>query len=256
MTTVRVATRNIPLANPLGRQLRQRGTVRDWLLSAALHAAVVAFIILAGTTFEEVLGPPGIGPGRGGGGGGGGDRTFVLALPAGMFAAPPPPPQLVLPSQLSIQVPVIKVPEAEVHAPTAAELAAQAVTGAGPGQGEGKGTGTGPGSGSGTGGGIGSGTGPGVGSDSGGMGRIFPPQPQGIILPPTGRPAALAGVRLTVRFEISERGEVVGVEVDPPIRDRAYRNEFMDRMRHYTFTPASTLDGRPVRAIFPVQITL
>ena len=256
MTTVYAATRHIPLANPLGRQIRQRGTVRDWILSAAVHAAVVAAIFLAGTTFEEVLGPPGSGPGRGGGGGGGGDRTFVLALPAGLFTAPPPPPQLVLPTQLSLQVPVVRVPETDIHVPTAAELAAQAVASAGPGEGEGKGTGTGPGEGSGTGGGRGSGVGPGVGADSGGMGRIFPPQPQGIILPPTGRPASLAGVRLTARFEISERGEVLGVEVDPPIRDRGYRNEFLDRMRHYTFTPAHTLDGRPVRAIFPVQITL
>lgn len=256
MTTARAATRHIPLANPLGRQLRQRGTVRDWILSAALHAAVVAAIFLAGTTFEEVLGPPGIGPGRGGGGGGGGDRTFVLTLPAGLFTAPPPPPQLVLPTQLSLQIPVVRPPDTDVHVPTAAELAAQAVASAGPGEGQGRGTGIGPGSGSGTGGGTGSGTGPGVGSDSGGMGRIFPPFPQGIILPPHPVPNALKGTHLTVRFEISERGEVLGVEVDPPIRDRGYRNEFLDRMRHYTFTPASTLDGRPVRAIFPVQITL
>ena len=63
-------------------------------------------------------------------------------------------------------------------------------------------------------------------------------------------------MRLTVRFEISERGEVLNVEVDPPIRDRGYRNEFMERMRRYTFTPAYTVDGRPVRAVFPVLITL
>jgi hypothetical protein len=85
---------------------------------------------------------------------------------------------------------------------------------------------------------------------------VFPPQPQGIILPPPGRPSSLAGVRLVVTFTISERGEVLDVDVEPPIRDRGYRNEFLDRMRRYVFTPAYTLDGRPVRAIFPVTITL
>lgn len=256
MTSERAARWQVPLATPIGRQIRQRGAVRDWILSAVFHAAVVLAILLAGTTFEEVLGPPGLGIGRGGGGGGGGSRTFaVFALPASASAIPPPPP-LVMPSVLSLQVPIVKPPEVEVPPPTAAELAAQALTGAGPGQGEGQGTGTGPGRGSGTGGGIGSGVGPGVGADSGGAGRIFPPQPQGIILPPSGRPSSLRGVRLTVRFYISERGEVLGVEVDPPIRDRGFRNEFMERMRHYTFTPAFTMDGRPVRAVFPVQITL
>ncbi|MDO8665275.1 MAG: hypothetical protein Q7J79_01585, partial [Gemmatimonadales bacterium] len=216
MATERAASRRIPLANPIGRQIQGRGTVREWIVSAALHAAIVAAIILAGTTFEEVLGSPGAGSGRGGGGGGGGNRAFaVFALPASASATIPPPPPLVVPDQLSLQVPVVKPPDPEIRPPSAAELAAQAVTGAGPGEGPGQGAGAGPGAGSGTGGGVGSGVGPGVGADSGGAGRIFPPQPQSVIFQPTGQPASLRGVRLTVRFEISERGEVLGVEVDP-----------------------------------------
>ena len=108
-----------------------------------------------------------------------------------------------------MQIPVTRLPEVDQPAaPSVSDLLRQ-TQGAGPGQGEGSGTGGGPGSGSGTGGGVGSGRGTGVGSDSGGTGRVFPPQPQGIILPPTGAPANLRGVRLTVRFEISERGEVL-----------------------------------------------
>lgn len=231
-----------------------RGTFRGWFASAALHGLIIFVIIWGGREIYRVEGPPGFGPGRGGGGGGGGNRTFAILIPAAA-AAMPVPPLVTLPTQLTVPVQEVRVPETEVRAPTAAELAAQPVTG-GPGQGEGQGTGTGPGQGTGTGGGIGSGTGTGVGSDSGGSGRIFPPQPQTIILPPSGQPSGLRGVRLTVEFDISERGEVLGVNVDPPIRDRRYREEFLRRMRSYVFTPAMTPEGRPVRALYPVRITL
>ena len=57
-------------------------------------------------------------------------------------------------------------------------------------------------------------------------------------------------------FYVTERGAVDHVEVDPPIRDRGYRNAFMDRMRGYTFTPARTLDGRPIAASVNFIVTL
>jgi hypothetical protein len=252
---MRPHARQVPLAVPFGRRIQTRGSVRGWLASAALHAAVVVLAIWGGREIYRVEGPPGFGPGRGGGGGGGGNRTFAILIPSAAAAMPVPPP-IALPSQLTVPVQEVRIPETEVRAPTAAELVAQPVTGSGPGQGEGQGTGAGPGQGSGTGGGIGSGRGSGVGSDSGGSGRIFPPQPQTIILPPTGAPSGLRGVRLTVEFDISERGEVLGVSVNPPIRDRGYREEFMRRMRSYVFTPAMTPEGRPVRALYPVGITL
>ena len=246
----------VPLAVPFGRQVQSRSSLRELLLSAVLHLGVLVAFVWGGRHLAEVSGRPGEGPGRGGGGGGGGNRMFaVFTASAAAMPAPPPPP-IVMPSQLSMQIPLTRLPEVDQPAaPSVSDLLRQ-TQGAGPGQGEGSGTGGGPGSGGGTGGGVGSGRGTGVGPDSGGTGRVFPPQPQGIILPPTGAPANLRGVRLTVRFEISERGEVLNVEVDPPIRNRGYRNEFMDRMRRYTFSPAYNLDGRPVRAVFPVQITL
>jgi hypothetical protein len=70
-----------------------------------------------------------------------------------------------------------------------------------------------------------------------------------------GRPGALRGRPLTVHFDVSERGRVLNVETEPEIRDRGYRNVFMERMRGYTFAPA-TLDGRPVRARFTITIRL
>jgi hypothetical protein len=169
---------------------------------------------------------------------------------------------------LTLQVPttVEPIPEPQDSVPpdTAAVPAADTATaqgavdgpGVGPGQGPGVGPGSGGGSGSGTGGGIGPGVGPDSGGGAGGGGNIFPPQPLGIILPPPGRPGDLRGVRITVNFFISERGEVVRVTTDPEIRDRGYRNEFLNRMRRYTFTPAYTRDGRAVASEFPFQITL
>lgn len=255
MSSERAAARHIPLASPFGRQIQQRGTVRDWILSAAFHVVLVGGLIWLGRALEEMARVPGHGPGLGGGGGGGGNRVFAVFTVPAAAAAVPPTPALVLPTQLSLRIPEVKLPDSVPRPPSAAELAQQ-IAGMGPGQGPGQGSGTGPGSGSGTGGGIGSGIGPGVGSDSGGAGRIFPPRLDGIILPPAGRPSSLAGVQITVRFDVSDRGEVLDVTLNPPIRDRGYRNEFMDRMKRYVFTPAHTIEGRPVRALYDVNIRL
>jgi hypothetical protein len=70
-------------------------------------------------------------------------------------------------------------------------------------------------------------------------------------------PRSLRGTRITVTFTIGERGEVLDVAVDPPIEDRGYRAQFLERMRRYTFTPGySPRDGRAVRAALPITITL
>lgn len=251
MSSERRAARRVPLATPFGRQIQRGGTARDWVLSAALHAALVALIAWGGRELAEAGRWGGGGP-RGGGGGGG--RAFaVFSVPAAAAAPIPPPPPIVLPSELALKLPA-SVPETTTSASPAEPLPQPGAEAAGK-QGGGQGGG-GPGVGTGAGGGAGAGSGAGPGGADDGAGRIVPPEPQGIILPPTGAPPALRGVRLTVRFEISERGEVVGISVEPPIRDRSYRNEFMDRMRRYTFSPARTQGGRPVRAVFPVEITL
>jgi hypothetical protein len=70
------------------------------------------------------------------------------------------------------------------------------------------------------------------------------------------RPASVRGVTVTVRFEISERGDVMRVSYSPEFRDRSYASQFIEKMRHFTFYPATTLDGRPVASILPIRITL
>jgi protein TonB len=248
-----LVARRIPLATPFGRQVGARGGVRGPLLSVVAHLGLIAALIWSGERAMDALRNPGDGAGKGGGGGGGGNRAFAVLLPAAAAAQVPElpvpePDQLVVPKTIE-PLPVDTVP------PSTATASADAPA-ASPGEGTGKGPGSGTGTGGGTGSGTGTGVGSGVGPDSGGSGRIFPPQPQGIILPPGGAPGNLRGVRLTVRFDIGSNGSVLGVEVEPAIRDRGYRNEFMERMRRYTFTAAYGPDGRTVRAIYQMEVVV
>lgn len=256
MSTESQADRHIPLATPFGRQVRERGVSPGVGLSAAVHVGIIALLVWGGRRMAEADFGPGSGQGRSGGGGGGGNRVFaVFALPPALPSLPPAPP-LVVPSLAALTVPQIRPPEDIPEQVTPDELSRLAQP-TGAGLGEGQGSGTGPGAGSGSGGGSGSGVGTGIGPDSGGGGgRIFPPQPQGIIMPPPDRPASLRGTTVTARFEISATGEVLRVTLDPAIRDRRFNSEFLDRLRRYTFTPAYTREGRPIAAVFEIRITL
>jgi hypothetical protein len=260
MSSERLSTgRRVPFAVPFGRQVRSGGSLRGTFLSAAVHAAIIALALweTSDRFYYDASRGPGDGPGRGGGGGGGGNRTVAIVTlpPAARTPAPPAPPPTTPP--LVVPQVVEPLPEPQVQPLAAAQPAPAEHAGAGPGLGAGQGPGVGPGAGGGSGGGTGGGIGSGIGPDSGGGGGfVYPPQVQGIILPPPGAPRSLRGVRLTVTFFISATGQVDRVEVDPEIRDRGYRNEFLDRMRRYTFTPAYLRDGRAVPAEFPVQITL
>ena len=247
------AMRQIPLATPFGRLAHERGGIRGVILSAAVHLAVVIFLLWSGSHLMLADRVPGSGHGRGGGGGG--NRTLVLFVPPAPAApAPAPPaPVIVMPKQLAVVIPEVR-PDSTPRAPLPAQPAA---AGQGPGEGAGKGPGAGPGSGTGSGGGSGSGVGPGTGPDSGGGGgRIYPASPQTVIMPPNDVPRALRGTTITAVFEISASGEVMHVAVDPVPRDRGFANEFLERLRHYIFTPAHTVDGQPVAALFRINITL
>lgn len=227
------------------------------ILSAAVHLAAVLFVLWTGTRLMEADRAPGSGHGRGGGGGGGGNRTLVLLVPPAPAApaAPalaPPAPAIVMPQQPAVVIPEVR-PDTTPRAPAPA----QPVAGQGPGEGPGKGAGAGPGSGTGSGGGSGSGVGPGTGPDSGGEGgRIYSAQPLGIIMPPLHPPSSLRGTTLTAVFEISATGEVVHVALDPTPKDRTFANEFLERLRRYTFTPAHMVDGQPVATLFRINFTL
>jgi len=246
-----------PLATPFGRQVRGGGSVRDTILSAVVHLGVIALLAWGGKkTFIDANRGPGFDLGRGGGGGGGGIRAYAMFTERG--SAPPAPPA---PTPKPIVTPPVTpttIPE-PTPAPEPAPSAPASVPMAGQGAGQGSGTGAGPGVGSGTGGGVGSGTGTGTGNDSGpggGGGTVFPPYPQSVLLAPEHIPRELKGEELTITFQINEHGEVVGVDVAPPIRDRSFRNDFYERLRRYAFTPAHTRDGRPVAVSYQMKYTL
>ena len=226
---------------------------RDWGLSALVHLLLIGLAAWGTHHIAESDGDPGDGSDRNPGGGGGG-RMFAVFAQAPSLPAAPPPPALTVPSLAALTVPMELPPEAVPEQVTAEELArlAQAT-------GSGAGSGGGPGSGTGSGGGSGSGVGPGVGPDSGaggGHGTYFMPQPQGVILPPTDRPASVRGITVTARFEISATGEVLRVTLVPTLPDRRFRDAFLERLRRWAFTPASSPEGRPVPGVYEVRFPL
>lgn len=250
MSIERRAVRQVPLADPFGRQTLERGKLRGLGLSAVVHLVLLALVLWGQHRMIEAGMMPGLGPNKAGGGGGGGGRVVVLYVRPP--AASAPAPAIDVPHLAVVTVPTAQLPE-EVPVQMSAEEIRSLLQAATPGNG----SGTGPGSGTGSGGGSGSGVGTGTGPDSGGGGgNVFPPTPQGIILPPPDRPSSVRGTTVRVRFEISARGEVLDVRIEPPIRDRHFRDEFLDRLRRYTFTPASTRDGRAVPGVFEIRITL
>jgi hypothetical protein len=84
---------------------------------------------------------------------------------------------------------------------------------------------------------------------------VLPPEPKFIIVP-ADRPKSVRGREFAVHFWVDARGRVTKVEVDPEIEDREYRRRFLDQMYQFQFTPARTLDGRPIDGHIVIPITL
>ena len=85
--------RRAPFATPFGRQLRSGGSARGTLLSAVLHAAVIALLLWkTGEQFVDANRGLGADLGRGGGGGGGGARPVAMFVVPGAAAAHEAPP--------------------------------------------------------------------------------------------------------------------------------------------------------------------
>lgn len=188
-------------------------------------------------------------PGLPGTPGGGGLRFIQLdaAAPAPPQAAAQPeqkvPEPAVVPPPITITMPLRKL-----DIPLAQALATQAGVPQAAG---------GPGSGGGAGGGIGRGLGQDTGAGAGGEGGdTFPPQVTYAILPPSPRPASLAGLPLSVHFWVDAQGRVTRVKVEPEIREAAYRRDFYALMREYVFEPARKLDGTRVPGEVIITITL
>jgi hypothetical protein len=233
---------------------------RGVVVSAVLHGAGAAALLIAVATSTEVLRNIG-GPGpRGGGGGGGGSVVRYVELPsiaaAGRPTAPRDEQQRRPPLEMTLPQPTVaRMNETPVSPASLGQVIPAPVIG------QGRGTGGGAGSGSGTGGGVGSGTGTGagrgVGPGRGGGegGSVLPPEPKFIVVP-ADRPGSVRGMEFRVHFWVDRRGKVTKVEVDPDIEDAAYRRKFLDQMFQFQFTPARTLDGRPVDGHIIIPITL
>jgi len=184
--------------------------------------------------------------------------TYIEMPP---FVAAASPAREVPTDETTIELPIPKpqlkeiqtdAPRVKIAQPTGPVVVAPKI-GAGDGSGVGPGSGTGVGGGTGT--GEGTGIGSGEGSGTGGEGGAgYGPQSRQMLLPPDA-PESIKGQEFRVRFWINERGRVTKVEVEPRIRDSAYRKKFMEKMSQFTFHPARLPDGTPVASHYDVLIT-
>ena len=160
-----------------------------------------------------------------------------MALPARLS-----PSELSALRRIHVELPAFALPQATLPAPTAALGGGGGNAGGGGG---GRGTGLGAAS--------GAGVGPGMGDEAG---YIFA-SPRTAILPPLARvPGSVAGRTYHVKFWVSADGRVTRVEVDPPIADAEYGQEFQQRMMAYRFYPAHTRDGRSVANVVTIPIRI
>lgn len=246
---------------PVPEGARER-TWRSTALSVSLHLLVLALVLapplIASRIVDTVQGAGGPGPAGGGGGGTGGsggvDRPIEERLRYIQVAPTPPAP-----SPTAVE-PVVPPPEEEkkeeptpppvdvqVDAPkTTIDLSV--VSGTGGGSGTDGSAGSGPGSGGGVGSGVGTGrgssTGPGTG---GGPGTIYPPTPVEVFIPPFPQPQKVKGKTIIALFEVDERGNVLSFTFTPT-GDRGYDRRVRETLSEVRFRPATTWEGKPVRA--------
>jgi len=239
-----------------------------WVLSIALHSALLALIVFQGDRLWQRTPAPGA-PSLflvQGGGGGGGNRVAYITLPPSPRPAPPPPapvtppetpPEAVPPPVEETVVPEPPQPEPPEPQPVdSLPSAASAETGAtSPAGGTGPGTGGGAGGGAGPGTGRGSGEGQGPGAGGGG-GVIRPPELRDLAFPFETPPKELRGASLDVVFWVRVDGRVERYEVQPVITDRDYARKFDEVIRAFRFTPARAPDGSRIAGTTRVTFTL
>jgi len=168
---------------------------------------------------------------------------LALAAPAPAAVDVPVPPRVQLApaqlpplAQIKLDLPAVALPP---------DSAAAGVAAAGGGQG---------GGGAGAGLRTGSAAGPGMG---GGDDYIFVASPRTAILPPLAKaPGSVAGRTYRIRFWVAADGRVTRVDIDPPIRDDAYRREFVERMMAYQFYPARTRDGMNMASVVTISLRI
>jgi hypothetical protein len=86
-------------------------------------------------------------------------------------------------------------------------------------------------------------------------GRVTPPVPRGMILPPSGAPADARGREITVWVYVDARGRVVGdqTRLEPPTSDARYNRRLIASAAGWSFDPARQ-NGQPVAAWYPFEI--
>jgi hypothetical protein len=249
-------------------------------VSVLLHVLVVLLLItpfLGPDIVAEMMGAGGPGPAGGGGGGRGGTGGGRVAVERVQYVVPPPPPKVetdrIQPPEVvkppEVKPPEIKPPEivpppvepvpapsvqaSDIKLPDAAD--ASKTSGTGGGAGNDGSTGSGPGSGGGIGSGIGTGRGSGVGAGTGGGdGRIFPPTPSELFIPPIPVPNNVKGKTITIVFDVDSTGRVIDFELTPT-RDANYNRKLREILGATRFRPATDGTGRPVRAKYNLDYT-
>jgi outer membrane biosynthesis protein TonB len=149
---------------------------------------------------------------------------------------PRPPEPVFVPD---LEVPVEPQPEVEVEQVDVAALT--------PGTGDPAET---PGSGDATGEGD-------AGTGDEGRFRVVPPNPRGMILPPSDAPRSARGREITIYVFVSDRGRVVAdsTRVIPSSGNRGYDRNLVDRANEWIFEPARR-DGRAVGEWFNYSFTV
>ncbi len=203
-------------------------------MSLLVHAGIVIAVLWQGGVVLARRGS-----GRTPGAAGPGVNFFALLAPAPAAMDVPPVPVLRL-------EPLPALAQIKLDVPPLAPLVA--LSSEAPVQGPGSGGGAG-----GTGGTGGTGGAAGTGAAD----YIFVASPRTAILPPLAKvPGSVSGRTYRIRFWVAADGRVTRVEIDPPIRDDAYRREFVERMLAYQFYPARTRDGANVASVVTVPLRI
>ncbi len=93
------------------------------------------------------------------------------------------------------------------------------------------------------------------GSGDEGLGRLLPPTPRSMIIPPSNRD--LRGTEVSVWVLVDMAGRVVAdsTRLDPPTRDRGFNRQLMREAAQWLFRPG-TKDGEAVTAWFHYRISM
>ena len=248
-----------PYRPPIGIPVRKEGKM-GVAASIGFHVLLVILIITPFFADEIVsvvsTGAGGPGPAGGGGGGNrgsGGQQEqpkterlrYIRVQPTPIITPSVLPPIPETPKEEKPPDPKIDIKTEVPKEPMDLALA----TGVGGGSGTDGSAGAGPGSGGGVGSGVGTGRGTGTGPGTGGgEGKIYPPQPIQVLLPPFPAPEKIKPYYLTVTFEVDERGNVIGTPKFNPSKDAGYNRQVLATLKNFRFRPATKWDGTPVRA--------